>query len=211
MSNGLWKNKISINLTYDNIITIIFLSLLVVTLVFNIMFQDGTKIFRIILIAATVLTLKILFSITFLKRSRASYIAILIFIFMAMYLGNIFDFYSRINNYDKILHFSSGIIIGIIGLIVYAHFTKEYIKKLNIKFMLLFIFTFCVALAGFWEMWEFAGDRLFGFQSQNNSLIDSMIDIICGTVGGAVSLFPIYRFIKGKSNKLFEKITKEVM
>ena len=84
-------------------------------------------------------------------------------------------------------------------------------KKLDTKFMLLFIFIFCVALAGCWELWEFTGDRLFGFQSQNNSLIDSMMDIICGTIGGIISLIPIYRFGKGKSNKFFERITKEVM
>lgn len=211
MSEGFWKNKILIKLTYDNLITIIFLSLLAVTLIFNMVFQNGSKVFRIILIAVAILIMKILFLVTFLKKSKASYTAILIFIFMAMYLGNVCDFYSLVSNYDKILHFFSGIIIGVIGLIVYAHFTKEYMKKLNPKFMLLFVFIFCVALAGCWEIWEFTGDRLWGFQSQNNSLIDTMMDIICGTVGGVVSLFPIYRFAKGNSNRFFEKVTKEVM
>lgn len=211
MSEGFWKNKILRKLTYDNLITIIFLSLLAVTLIFNTVFQNGSKIFRIILTAATILIIKIIFSVTFFKKSKASYTAILIFIFMTMYLGNVFDFYSLVSSYDKILHFSSGIIIGVIGLIVYAHFTKEYMKKLNPKFMLLFIFIFCVALAGCWEIWEFTGDMLFGFQSQNNSLIDTMMDIICGTLGGVVSLLFIYKFAKGNSNRFFEKVTKEVM
>lgn len=115
-----------------------------------------------------------------------------------MYLGNVCNFYTLINHYDKILHLLSGIIIGIIGLIIYAHFTKEYMKKLNPKLMIIFVFIFCVALAGCWEIWEFTGDRLWGFQSQNNSLVDTMTDIICGTVGGIISLFPIYGFAKGK-------------
>ena len=171
MSYGFLKKRLSMQLTYDNIITIIFLVLLTATLIFNIVFQNGDKMFRIILTAVTIVIARIVFLVTFLKKSKASYTASLIFVFMAMYLGNVFDFYSRISSYDKILHFSSGIIIGVIGLIIYAHFTKEYMKKLDTKFMLLFIFIFCVALAGCWDIWEFTGDRLFGFQSQNNRLL----------------------------------------
>lgn len=211
MSEGSEKRNTKRKFTYDNWITVIFLSLLAITLIFNMVFQNGSKIFRIILTAAAVLIMKILFTVTFLKKSKASYTASLLFIFMAMYLGNVFDFYSLIICYDKILHFLSGIIIGVIGLIIYAHFTKEYMKKLSPKFLLVFIFIFCVALAGCWEIWEFTGDRLFGFTSQNNSLIDTMMDIICGTVGGIVSLFPIYRFANGKSNRFLQKVTEEVM
>lgn len=211
MNNNFKKDTSRQIFTYDNIITIIFMTLLVMTLIFNAVFQNGNKVFRIISIIATIILLKVVFTITFLKKSKATYLAVLIFIFMAMYLGNVWDFYSLIPSYDKILHLSSGIIIGIVGLIVYAHFTKEYMKKLNIKFMLVFVFIFCVGLAGLWEIWEFTGDRLFGLDSQNNSLIDTMIDIICGTVGGLISLIPIYGFGKGNKNKFLDKITKEVM
>lgn len=211
MSDDSEKRNINRKLTYDNKITVIFLSLLAATLIFNIIFQNGNKIFRIVLAAAAILIMKVVFTVTFLKKSKASYTASLIFIFLAMYLGNVFDFYQLISNYDKILHFSSGIIIGVVGLIIYAHFTKEYMKKLSPHFMILFIFIFCVALAGCWEIWEFTGDRLFGFTSQNNSLIDTMMDIICGTAGGLISLIPIYRFARGKSNSFLEKVTKEVI
>ena len=40
---------------------------------------------------------------------------------------------------------------------------------------------FSIAAAGVWEIWEFSTDMLFGFHSQNNSLIDTMMDIICGS------------------------------
>ncbi|MGN0143530.1 MAG: hypothetical protein ACI398_01010, partial [Clostridium sp.] len=130
MNNNLKKDTSKQIFSYDNIITIIFMTLLAITIIFNAVFQNGNKIFRIISIIATVIALKVIFTITFFKRSKATYIAALIFIFMAMYLGNVWDFYSLIPSYDKILHFFSGIIIGIIGLIVYAHFTKEYMQKL---------------------------------------------------------------------------------
>lgn len=211
MSNNSEKKNIRRKINYDNTITVLFLALLAATLIFNIIFQNGSKMFRIILTAAVILIMKLLFTITFLKKSKASYIASLIFIFLAMYLGNVLDFYQIIRNYDKILHLLSGIIIGVIGLIIYAHFTKDYMKKLSSKFMMVFIIIFCIALAGCWEIWEFTGDRLFGFTSQNDSLIDTMMDIICGTLGGIISLIPIYRFSKGKRNSFLEKVTKEVM
>ncbi|WP_270215178.1 hypothetical protein [Clostridium butyricum] len=211
MRESLEKKSTMRKLTYDNYITGAFLVLLGITLAFNIFFQDGNKLFRIILTAVAVIIMKVVFTISFLKKSKASYTATLTFIFFAMYLGNVCNFYTLINHYDKILHLLSGIIIGIIGLIIYTHFTKEYMKKLNPKFMIIFVFIFSVALAGCWEIWEFTGDRLWGFQSQNNSLVDTMTDIICGTVGGIISLFPIYGFAKGKKNRFLEKVTKEVI
>lgn len=212
MNDDLKRNKAAVKLTYDNLITVIFIFLLGITLVYNLVFQDGSKTFRIILTFGSILFMKFIFKVTFLKKSKASYVASLIFIFMSMYLGNIFNFYTIVSSYDKILHFVSGIIIGIIGFIIYAHFTKEYMKKLNPKFLILFIFIFCVALAGCWEIWEFTGDKLFGFNSQNSSLVDTMMDIICGTIGGIIPIFPIYKFVKGNNNnKFLNHITNEVI
>ena len=211
MNYDLKQKKVTIKLTYDNLITVIFIFLLGITLIYDLLFQDSNKTFRIMLTFGAIVFVKFIFKVTFLKRSKASYTAALIFIFLAMYLGNILNFYTVISSYDKILHLLSGIIIGIIGLIIYAYFTKEYMKKLNPRFSILFIFIFCVALAGCWEIWEFTGDRFFGFNSQNGSLFDTMMDIICGTIGGIISLFPIYKFIKGSNNKFLNKIIKEVI
>ena len=47
--------------------------------------------------------------------------------------------------------------------------------------------------------------------SQRNSLDDTMIDIICGTIGGIISLIPIYRFSKGHKNRFLEFIIKEIV
>lgn len=43
-------------------------------------------------------------------------------------------------------------------------------------------------------LYEFTTDRLFGLLSQNGSLVDTMADIICGTVGAAgTALYLAYR------------------
>ena len=73
-----------------------------------------------------------------------------------------------------------------------------------------FSIAFSIAAAGVWEIWEFSTDQLFGFTSQNNSLIDTMGDIICGTVMGIIANIPIYLHIKGKKIKFVEKIIEEM-
>lgn len=211
MSKNLQNNNVKRKITYEKIITYIFLAVLLVTLIINTVFQGGSKTARIILIVGTVIVCWAFFRFTFLKKSKASYIATLLFILMAMYFGNVLNFYDLVPYYDKILHTSSGIIIGIMSIVVYAHFTKEYFHKINPRFVMLFCVIFTLALAGGWEIWEYTTDKIFGLNSQLNSLDDTMTDIICGTVGGLISLVPIYRFLKGHKNRFLKAITKEVL
>ncbi|WP_294372793.1 hypothetical protein [uncultured Clostridium sp.] len=190
------EENIVIKVDFFNFITVIFITVLTLTLFSNVYFNGGDKVFRILLTAIVVLIVRVLFKKTFLSKYTLAYISIVIFIFMSMYMGNILNIYSVINFYDKILHFISGIISGIIGFVVYEHFTKKYIDKLDLKFLIIFIFVFSVAIAGCWEIWEFSTDKIFGFHSQNNSLSDTMMDIICGTIGGIFSMIPIRLMLK---------------
>lgn len=199
------------NITYDKKITALFLGILLITLIYNVVFQGSSKLSRIILAIATIVGIYVFFKITFLRRSKASYIAAIIFVMLSMYLGNVLNFYTYIPHYDKILHLASGVIIGIISIVIYAYFTKEYFNKLNPMFLVFFSITFTIACAGGWEIWEFTSDKLFGLQSQLNSLFDTMTDIICGTFGGLISLIWIYNFAKGKSNRVLQKIIDEIM
>lgn len=211
MSENLKNNNVFKKITYEKVITIAFLIVLAITLILNIIFQGGSKVGRIILIAGTVIAFWIFFKFTFLKKSKAAYIATLIFIIMAMYFGNILDFYGIVPYYDKILHTVSGIIIGIMSIVIYAHFTKDYFERINSRFMLLFCILLTLALAGGWEIWEYTTDKIFGLMSQRNSLDDTMTDIICGTIGGIIALIPIYRFSKGHKIKFLESIINEVI
>ena len=51
---------------------------------------------------------------------------------------------------------------------------------------------------------------IFGFHSQNNSIIDKMMDIICGSIMGIIANIPIYLYIKGKNISFIEKIIDEI-
>ncbi|AOR22870.1 hypothetical protein [Clostridium taeniosporum] len=198
-------------LTYDEIITIIVNVVLVIHLLFNILFQSGDNLFRIILTIVTVFIAKVVFSVTFIRHCKLLYLLSLIFIIMAIYVGSVFNIYSYVYYYDKILHFVSGIIISILGFSIYARYTYKISDKLKPLFALIFILSFSVAMAGVWEIWEFSTDRLFGLNAQNNSLLDTMWDIIIGTIGSLIVLPMEYSCIKGRDIRFFKKLISEII
>lgn len=195
-------------INYETLITLIFFIIIAATTIYDVLFNNYSKIGRLILIVVTIMAVKILFKITFLKKSQAAYISILSFVMISMYLGNVLNFYSYINNYDKILHFISGIIINILSVIIYLNFTNENINNINLKFIITFSSAFIIGCAGAWEIWEFTTDKIFGLQAQLNSLNDTMLDIICGSIGGLLSLILICICILKKKEKVFSFIIK---
>lgn len=194
------------NYSYDLKLTYFFYVLLAVTFVLDYFYRGGEKAFRIGLIYITIFAARILFTKTFLKKSRMAYVVTLIFIFFAMYLANVMNFYA-FDAYDKILHFVSGILLAFYGLIycVYLCGYKES-ESINPMMMVVFPFLFAVACAGVWEIWEFATDSIFGLTAQNGSLNDTMWDIICGSIGGIISCTVIYIHAKLRPIKFVQYI-----
>ena len=188
-------------------LNVISMIILIVTAVYDFIFRDGEKLFRIGLMAVTLWIMYFIYKKTFLRKSRLSFYLIYSFIFGAMYLGNVFDFYLIIPMYDKMLHLLSGLIIGIIGYMLFMHVSNCKVDGTFKRYMpILFSIIFAIAGAAIWEIWEFSTDQLFGFTSQNNSLHDTMWDIICGTIMGVVANIPIYLYyIKGKNIKFIKK------
>ena len=194
----------------SDLITGAFLLILIVTLGCDYLLYNREKTYRIILTISTVLIIWFLFSKTFIKKSKFTDYFILTFVFCSMYVGNILNIYRVIPFYDKVLHFISGILIGFIGFIIFMNFNKENMKNINKVFLLMFVMSFSIALAGVWEIWEFTTDQSFGFNSQNASLIDTMLDIICGTIGGIISLVPVIFYFRNKKSKFIELILRDI-
>lgn len=194
------------------IINIITMVILIITAVCNFIFYDGSKLFRIGLMAVALWLMYFVYKKTFLRKSRISFYLIFSFIVGSMYLGNVFNFYEIIPMYDKILHLLSGIIVGMIGFILFLHITDGKGMSTCKRYApVLFSIIFSIAGAAVWEIWEFSTDQLFGFASQNNSLHDTMWDIICGSLMGVIANIPIYLYyIKGKKIKFIENINKQI-
>ena len=183
------------------IINLFTMVVLIVTAICDFIFFNGDKLFRVVLMAVTLWLMYFVYKRTFLKKSRVSFYLLFIFIVGSMYLGSIFEFYEIIPMYDKILHLLSGVVASTIG--KGMDICKSYAPAL-------FSIIFAIAAAAVWEIWEFSTDQLFGFLSQNNSLHDTMWDIICGSIIGIVSSIPIFLYSKGKKFRYIKKIIEEM-
>lgn len=124
------------------------------------------------------------------------------FIFATLYLGNIQDFYNRFWWWDKLLHGSSGVILGILGfnLIILVKSCNRTMV-LTPFFSTLFAFLFAITLGTIWEIFEFTMDEFFELSMQKSSLEDTMWDLIMDTAGAlSMTIFGYNRLIKSESN-----------
>lgn len=193
------------------IINLFTMVVLIVTAICDFIFFNGDKLFRVVLMAVTLWLMYFVYKRTFLKKSRVSFYLLFIFIVGSMYLGSIFEFYEIIPMYDKILHLLSGVVASTIGFIIFLHITNGKGMDICKSYApALFSIIFAIAAAAVWEIWEFSTDQLFGFLSQNNSLHDTMWDIICGSIIGIVSSIPIFLYSKGNKFRYIKKIIEEM-
>ena len=191
------------------IVTFGFMILLALTVVYDFLVKDGQKFPRINLIVVTVWAMYFIWKKSFLKKSKIMYYCTLGFIFLSMYLASVWNFYG-IPHYDKYLHLGSGILIALIGYVLFLHLCggREQ-PEVSPLAPVIFSIIFSIAAAGVWEIWEFTTDSLFGLNAQNGSLFDTMTDIICGTIMGIITNIPIYLKSKGKNIKFIEAILNE--
>lgn len=121
-----------------------------------------------------------------------------LFVFAALFLGEMQSYYEKLWWWDIALHTSSGLLFGILGfLLVYVLNANEHADlHMRPRFVALFAFTFAVAVGTLWEIFEFAMDQIFGTNMQKamlgdpSGLTDTMWDMIVNALGAlAVSLF----------------------
>lgn len=124
-----------------------------------------------------------------------------LFLFGSQFLGSFLGAYTYFGWWDTMLHSVSGILIGYIALIIILTVDRKatLFKEYRIGLIVTFILAITIASAGIWEMIEFTGDTLFGLNAQLGSLQDTMKDIICGTIGGAI--YALYMGIIMKRGK----------
>ena len=139
-----------------------------------------------------------------------------IFLYCAIYLGEVRSFYYLIPFWDTILHAFSGAMLGALGFILVSmlnHEVSHYVR-LSPFFIALFAFSFALAFGSLWEIYEFSMDVIFKTNMQkyityegvvlvgNEALLDTMKDIIVDSISAlSVSIFG-YFYLINQSNKL---------
>ncbi|MEG2678057.1 MAG: hypothetical protein RR933_08050 [Oscillospiraceae bacterium] len=146
------------------------------------------------------------------------YVMYFLFLYCAIYLGEVRQFYYLIPHWDSYLHAFSGAMLGALGfsLVSILNDNKSVAVKLSPKFIALFAFCFALSAGAIWEIYEFSGDALLGLNMQKfrlsdgtmlvgqAALMDTMKDLIIDAISAlGVTIFG-YIGLKSK-NALLKK------
>lgn len=139
-----------------------------------------------------------------------------IFLYCAIFLGEIFSFYYRIPIWDSLLHAMSAAMLSTLGFILVDWLNKdEHVKlSMNPVFVSLFAFSFALMIGTLWEIYEFSFDSILGLNMQKArledgtalvgtaALGDTMKDLIIDALAAlAVAVIGFFTNIKKKKIK----------
>lgn len=136
-----------------------------------------------------------------------------LFLYGAIFLGEVMSFYYKVPHWDTFLHTLSGAMLGALGFSVVTFLNKTDGVPLNMSPMFVALFTFCfaIALGVVWEIYEFSVDYWFGTNMQKFALEngtglvgqeavkDTMKDLIVDTLGALVISVLGYLSLKYKT------------
>lgn len=149
-------------------------------------------------------------------------IVFFIFLYCAIYLGEVRDFYYLIPYWDTILHAFSGSMLGALGFWLVSFLNERSILQMNLSpfFVALFAFCFALSAGAVWEIYEYTFDGLLSLNMQKHTLengvplvgraavADTMKDIIVDALSAlGVSLYGYYQLKKRekKNTDFFKK------
>ncbi|MDR1411331.1 MAG: hypothetical protein LBI91_03910 [Spirochaetaceae bacterium] len=138
------------------------------------------------------------FKISITNANRLVYV---LFLYAAIILGEVRDYYRNFPHWDTLLHTCSGVMLGSFGfsLIDILNENKIIPIKLNSGFVVLFSFCFAITLDTFWEVIEFSMDLLMDLNMQQYAaydgtilvgraaLFDTMKDLVVDILGAVFS------------------------
>jgi len=105
------------------------------------------------------------------------HILFFVFLFCAIYLGEIRNFYYLIPFWDTILHAFSGAMLGALGFNLVSILNES--ERVNITlspiFVALFAFCFALAAGSLWEIYEYTADGLLSLNMQKFMLADGTV------------------------------------
>lgn len=130
------------------------------------------------------------------------------FIVIALGLGSILNFYTRIAWFDLLAHFIAGIVASITSWIVLERLGLFERKRLVL--IVLLMITFALSISCLWEFFEFFSDIVFGGDTQwvkETGVNDTMEDMLIAFLGSMVSSGYIYLKVKN-DEQFIQKLTK---
>ncbi len=140
-------------------------------------------------------------------------IPFIIFLYCAIFLGEVRMFYYRVGNWDTFLHFFSAGMLGSLAFSIVSVLNQSDRVPMHLSpaFVAIFAFCFAVACGAIWEIYEFTFDGILGLNMQKfmledgtplvgrEALSDTMKDIITDVAGAGVVALGGYFAMKKNS------------
>lgn len=148
------------------------------------------------------------------------YILYFVFLYCAIYLGEVRNFYFIIPHWDTILHAFSGAMLGALGFSLVSTLNGSKRLKLNLSPFFVSLFAFCFALSAgaLWEIYEYTFDGLLSLNMQKfaledgtlligrEALADTMKDIIVDALSAfVISVIGFFTIKKDRLAKDYEE------
>ena len=145
-----------------------------------------------------------------------------LFLYGAIFLGEVMAFYYNVPHWDTFLHGLSGAMLGALGYTVISVLNRSDSVPVNLSPLFVAFFTFCFAMTMgmIWEIYEFSVDSLFGTNMQKfafedgtgkigqAALMDTMKDLIVDTIGALTMSIIGYISLKHKTGLVDKLIFK---
>jgi mannose/fructose/N-acetylgalactosamine-specific phosphotransferase system component IIC len=142
-------------------------------------------------------------------------VAYFVFLYCAIFLGEVRNFYYVIPYWDTILHAFSGGMLGALGFSLVCYFNDTDIFHLELSPFFVALFAFCFALSAgtIWEIYEFLADGVLRTNMQKFitaegtvlsgrlALVDTMKDLIVDSLSALVVTIVGFYSINNKKKK----------
>ncbi|MEG0177902.1 hypothetical protein [Anaerorhabdus sp.] len=179
--------------------------------------SDYTLMFFQCLLGIVAMVLPSIFEKQF-KVIIPSYMLVLyvIFLYCAIFLGEVRSYYYTVNHWDTILHTFSGGMLGALGFSFVSLLNQSNKVPMNLSplFVAIFAFCFAVTMGVVWEIYEFTFDGILHLNMQKfmlengtqligrAALADTMKDLIVDAAGALVVSIVGYISMKTQSDWL---------
>lgn len=151
------------------------------------------------------------------------YVLYYIFLYCAVFLGEVFSFYYHVPHWDTILHVFSGAMLGALGfiLVTLLNDNKRVRVELSPFFIALFAFCFAMAAGAVWEIYEYTVDTFMQLNMQKymteageilmgrEALADTMEDIISDALAALAVSVVGYFSLKRERRQIAEGAGEE--
>lgn len=146
----------------------------------------------------------------------------IVFLYCAIFLGEVRSFYYIIPFWDSILHAFSSLMLGFFGYMVIVILVRDdhIVMNLSPAFTAMFAFCFALSIGAAWEIYEFTFDGLLGLNMQkymtingellvgHAALADTMKDIMIDAAGALTATIIGTVAIKYDRKWLYPKLQK---